>query len=68
MIGDMMRITLDIDDELLNRVRELTGIGDLAVLLRMALELLIARKSAARLADLGGTEKKLRPIRRRRGL
>jgi hypothetical protein len=32
----------------------------------MGLEELIARKGAERLAALGGTEKKLKPIRRRR--
>ncbi|MFQ5684750.1 MAG: type II toxin-antitoxin system VapB family antitoxin, partial [Candidatus Binatia bacterium] len=35
-------------------------------LVRLGLEALIARESARRLADLGGTEKQLRSIRKRR--
>jgi hypothetical protein len=62
-----MRVTLNIDDEKLGRASELTGIADQATLVQMGLDVLIARASARRLADLGGSEKKLRPIRRRRG-
>lgn len=61
-----MRTTLNIDDGLLERARELTGIKEKTALLRLGLEALIARESARRLARLGGTEKALKPIRRRR--
>ena len=61
-----MRTTLEIDDALLSRAAELTGVSKKAALVRMALEALIARHSAARIAALGGTEKKLKPIGRRR--
>jgi len=61
-----MRTTLDIDEALLSRASELTGVQDHTALVTMALEALIARASAARLPTLGGTEKKLRPIPRRR--
>ena len=61
-----MRTTLNIDDAILSRASELTGVRQKTALVRMGLETLIARESAARLAALGGTEKKLRPIRRRR--
>ena len=61
-----MRTTLNIDNELLAMAAELTGIKEKTSLVRLGLEALIARESARRLADLGGTEKHLRTIRRRR--
>jgi Arc/MetJ family transcription regulator len=61
-----MRTTLNIDDELVKRASQLTGVSEKTSLVRMGLESLIARESSRRLAQLGGTEKALRPIRRRR--
>jgi len=61
-----MRTTLNIDDALLKQAARLTGISEKTSLVRMGLEALIARESARRLAQLGGTEKKLSRIRRRR--
>jgi Arc/MetJ family transcription regulator len=61
-----MRTTLNVDDSLLRRAARLTGIKEKTSLVRLGLEALIARESARRLADLGGTEKGIRPIRRRR--
>jgi Arc/MetJ family transcription regulator len=61
-----MRTTLNIDDSTLSRASQLTGVRGKTALVRMGLEALIARKSAERLAALGGTEKKLKPIPRRR--
>jgi len=61
-----MRTTLNIDDEALSRAAELTGVREKTSLVRMGLEALISRASAERLAALGGTEKKLKPIPRRR--
>jgi Arc/MetJ family transcription regulator len=61
-----MRTTLNIDDSLLSRAVKLTGIKEKTALVRLGLEALIARESARRLAALGGSEVKLRPIRRRR--
>jgi len=63
-----MRTTLNIDDGLLKRASELTGVTEKTALLRLGLEALIALESARRLARLGGTEKGLRPIRRRRSV
>jgi Arc/MetJ family transcription regulator len=63
-----MRTTLNIDDALLRRASELTGITEKTALLRLGLEALIARESARRLARLGGTEKGLKPVRRRRSV
>ena len=62
-----MRTTLNIDDAVLSRAAKMTGVREKTALVKMGLEALIARGSAARLAALGGSEKKLRPIRRRRG-
>ena len=61
-----MRITLNIDDNLLRQAAELIGVAKKTSLERMGLEALIVLGSARRLAALTGTEKKLRPIRRRR--
>lgn len=61
-----MRTTLNLEDELLARAAELTGIKEKTALVRLGLEALIARESAKRLAALGGTEKKLKAIPRRR--
>jgi Arc/MetJ family transcription regulator len=61
-----MRTTLNIDDEILKRASLLTGIREKTSLVRLGLEALIARESSKRLAMLGGSEKKLRLIPRRR--
>ena len=62
----MSRTTLNIDSDLLKKARKLTGVEEKTSLVKLGLEALIARESAKRLADIGGTEKHLRPIRRRR--
>jgi Arc/MetJ family transcription regulator len=61
-----MRTTLNIDDEILEKASRLTGIREKTALVRLGLEALIALESSKRLARLGGTEKDLRPIPRRR--
>jgi len=61
-----MRITLTIDEKLLERAMELTGIQEKTALVRAGLEALIAREAGKRLALLGGTEPKLSDIARRR--
>ena len=61
-----MRTTLNIDDDLLQKAAELTGITEKTSLVRMGLEALISLASARRLAALGGTETKLRSVPRRR--
>ena len=61
-----MRTTLNIDDTLLRRAARLTGVKEKTSLVRLGLMALIARESARRLAELGGTEAGLRPVRRRR--
>jgi Arc/MetJ family transcription regulator len=64
--GVIMRTTLNIDDELLEKATKVTGIKEKTSLVRMGLEALIARESSKRLAKMGGTEKNLEPISRRR--
>jgi len=61
-----MRTTLNIKDELLEKASKLTGIKEKTSLVRLGLEVLIARESSKRLAELGGTEKKLKIVPRRR--
>ena len=61
-----MRTTLNIDDDLLREAARLTRIQEKTTLVKRGLEALIARESARRLAALGGSEKQLRPIPRRR--
>jgi Arc/MetJ family transcription regulator len=61
-----VRTTMNVDDELVAKASELTGVQERTALVRMGLEALIAQKSAQRLAKLGGTEKQLRRPPRRR--
>jgi len=61
-----MRTTLNIDDDLLEKASKLTGIKEKTALVKRGLEALIALESAKRLAKLGGTEKSLRLIPRRK--
>ena len=63
-----MRTTLNIDDSILQKASKLTGVREKTALVRMGLEALIAKESAKRLADLGGSEKKLRAIPRRKSI
>jgi len=44
----------------------LTGVKEKTSLIHLGLEALIARETARRLAALGGTEKSLKSVRRRR--
>ena len=61
-----MRTTLNIDNKILENASKLTGIKEKTALVRLGLEALIARESSKRLARLGGTEKKLNTVPRRR--
>jgi Arc/MetJ family transcription regulator len=61
-----MRTTLNIEDSLIDQAARLTGITEKTALVRLGLEALIAAESAKRLARLGGSERRLKPIPRRR--
>ena len=60
------RTTLNLDNDLIERAMELTGIRKKTALVHAGLEALLARESARRLAALGGAAPGMRPIRRRR--
>jgi hypothetical protein len=61
-----MRTTLNIEDSLLEKASKLTGVTEKTSLVRLGLQALIAKESAKRLAGLGGSEKGLKMIPRRR--
>ena len=61
-----MRTTLNIDEKILEKASKLTKIKEKTALVRLGLEALIARESSRRLAELGGTEKNLKSVPRRR--
>jgi hypothetical protein len=61
-----MRTTLNIDEQILKKASKLTGISEKTALVKLGLEALIAIESAKRLAALGGSEKNLKNIPRRK--
>jgi Bacterial antitoxin of type II TA system, VapB len=61
-----MRTTLNLDDELIEKARAVTGIVEKTSLIRAGLEALIARETARRLAALGGTQPHFEAGRRSR--
>ena len=62
-----MRTTLNIEDNLMAKASKMTGIKEKTALVKLGLEALIARESGKRLARLGGTQKQLKAIPRRKG-
>lgn len=60
------RTTLILDYALVEKARSLTGMKEITAMVRAGLEALIARESARRLAALGGSEKEMRLVPRRR--
>jgi Arc/MetJ family transcription regulator len=65
-LGGEMRTTLNIEDDLIKKASKLTGIKEKTSLVRRGLESLIAIESGKRLARLGGSEKALKQVPRRR--
>ncbi|MBA4072343.1 MAG: DUF2191 domain-containing protein [Gemmatimonas sp.] len=61
-----MKTTMILDDLLIRRALELTGIKEKTAVVHAGLEALIARESARRLARLGGTMPGLELAPRRR--
>ena len=51
-----MRTTLALDEDLMAKAQAFTGLKEKSALVREALKALIERKSARRLAMLGGTD------------
>lgn len=61
-----MRTTISLDDDLVTEAQRLTGVQEKSTLVRTALNALIERESARRLARLGGSEPDLADVPRRR--
>jgi Arc/MetJ family transcription regulator len=55
-----------LDDDLLARAQEYTGIQEKSALVREALKALVQREAARRLARLGGSQPHLSDVPRRR--
>ena len=61
-----MRSTFTIDDELLDKAKEFSGLSNTNEVVREALTALVQREAARRLAKLGGSQPGLKiPPRRR---
>jgi Arc/MetJ family transcription regulator len=61
-----VRTTINLDDELLEEARRVSGLEGKTGLIHAGLRALIERESARRLARLGGSELDLQPVPRRR--
>jgi Arc/MetJ family transcription regulator len=61
-----MRTTLNLDDALLAEAKRLSGVEERTALIHEGLRALIARESARRLARLGGSERRVKAVPRRR--
>jgi Arc/MetJ family transcription regulator len=59
-----MRATVALDDELIRKAQELSGVSERTALLREALKALIHLEASRRLAAVGGTEPGLEDIKR----
>jgi len=62
-----MRTTVTLDDELVSQARTFTGIRENSALIQRALQALVQREAARRLASLGGSSPNLKAPPRRRG-
>jgi Arc/MetJ family transcription regulator len=61
-----MRTTVALDDELLAKAQEFTGLKEKSALINQALKTLVEREAARRLARLGGSQPGFVAGRRRR--
>lgn len=59
-----MRATVALDDELIRKAQEITGVTERTALLRQALKALIHLEASRRLAAVGGTEPDLEVTKR----
>ncbi|MFY2059614.1 type II toxin-antitoxin system VapB family antitoxin [Achromobacter xylosoxidans] len=60
-----VRTTVTLDDDLLELARTYTGVQETSALVTRALTQLVQKEAAKRLAKLGGSSPKLKPIPRR---
>jgi Arc/MetJ family transcription regulator len=65
-IGEAMRTTIALDDELVAKAQEFTGLKEKSALVHEALKSLVARESGRRLAALGGSDPHASAAPRRR--
>ena len=63
-----MKMSVNLDANLVEQATRLTGIADTSALVKRGLENLISKEKSQRLANLAGSEKYLQPIPRRRSL
>jgi Arc/MetJ family transcription regulator len=61
-----MRITINLDEQLIAEAERVTGTQDRILLIHEGLRALIARETAKRLVRLGGSDPRLMRPRRRR--
>jgi Arc/MetJ family transcription regulator len=61
-----MRTTIALDDELLAKAQEYTGVKEKSALVNQALKTLVEREAARRLARLGGSDPHAKAPPRRR--
>jgi len=61
-----MRTTINLDEQLIEEARRMTGIQEKATLIHEGLRALIAREGSRRLARLGGSNPRAKAPRRRR--
>ena len=61
-----MLTTINLDDQLLIEARRITGMKERMTVNHEGLKVLIERESGWRLARLGGTERRLQAVARRR--
>jgi Arc/MetJ family transcription regulator len=61
-----MRTTVALDDDLISRAQDYTGLSEKSAFVREALKALIEREGARRLAALGGSQPGITAARRRR--
>ncbi|CAB4052537.1 type II toxin-antitoxin system VapB family antitoxin [Paraburkholderia phenoliruptrix] len=61
-----MRTTIALDDDLVSRAQDYTGLNEKSALVREALKALIEREAARRLAALGGSQPGITGAPRRR--
>lgn len=64
--GEVMRATVSLDDELVQRAQKYSGVSERTALLREALKALIEREASRSLAALEGTMPDLEYVRRLR--
>ena len=59
-----MRATIALDDDLIRKAQEFSGVTERSALLREALKALIHLEASRRLAALGGSEPDLKDVKR----